>query len=125
MPTGEWTRHFEIQLVASLAAARAALPQDLSRVALIGEPGAEIATGASAAENPEKLLLALDFTRAVKTPYERSMLRLANRLGARGHVAAAAAFAAGASEYAHSPGLPGGHGPARAGTALQRHRRPQ
>jgi Xaa-Pro dipeptidase len=98
-PQGEWTRYFEIQLVSSLAAARAALPQDLSRVALIGEPSAQIATWGLAGQNPEKLLLALDFTRAVKTPYEISMLRRANRLGARGHVAAAAAFAAGDSEY--------------------------
>ena len=98
-PLGEWTRCFEIQLVASLAAVRAALPQDLSRVALIGESSAQIATWGLAGENPEKLLLALDFTRAVKTPYEISLLRQANRLGARGHVAAAAAFAAGDSEY--------------------------
>jgi Xaa-Pro dipeptidase len=99
-PRGEWTRHFEIQLVGSLAAARAALPQDLSRVALIGEFDAQIAAWGLAAQNPEKLLLALDFTRAVKTPHELSMLRRANRLGVRGHVAAKAAFAAGASEYA-------------------------
>ena len=84
----------------SLAGARAALPQDLSRVALIGEFDAQIAAWGLAAQNPEKLLLALDFTRAVKTPYELSMLRRANRLGARGHIAATAAFAAGASEYA-------------------------
>jgi Xaa-Pro dipeptidase len=99
LPTGEWTRHFAIQLLPSLAAVRAALPQDLSRVALIGEPGPELRHWGLAAVNPEKLLLALDFTRAVKTPYERSMLRLANRLGAAGHVAAAAAFAAGDSEF--------------------------
>jgi Xaa-Pro dipeptidase len=98
-PLGEWTRYFEIQLVPSLAAVRAALPQDLSRVALIGEFDAQIAGWGLAAQNPEKLLLELDFTRAVKTPYERSMLRRANRLGARGHIAAKAAFAAGASEY--------------------------
>jgi Xaa-Pro dipeptidase len=99
-PRGDWTRYFEIQLVPSLEAARAALPQDLSRVALIGESSAPIATWGLAGQNPEKLLLALDFTRAVKTPYEISMLRLANRRGARGHKAAAAAFAAGDSEYA-------------------------
>jgi len=99
-PLGEWTRYFEILLVPSLAGARAALPQDLSRVALIGEFDAQIAAWGLAAQNPEKLLLALDFTRAVKTPYELSMLRRANRLGARGHIAATAAFAAGASEYA-------------------------
>jgi Xaa-Pro dipeptidase len=98
-PLGEWTRHFEILLVPSLTAARAALPQDLSGAALIGECDAQIAAWGLAAHNPEKLLLALDFTRAVKTPYELSMLRRANRLGARGHIAAAAAFAGGASEY--------------------------
>jgi Xaa-Pro dipeptidase len=98
-PNGEWTRYFDIQLLPSLAAARAALPHDLSRVALIGECDAQIAAWGLAAQNPEKLLLWLDFTRAVKTPYELSMLRRANRLGARGHIAAAAAFAAGASEY--------------------------
>ena len=98
-PLGEWTRYFEIQLVPSLNAARAALPQDLSRVALIGESDAQIAAWGLAAQNPEKLLLALDFTRAVKTRHELSMLRGANQLGTRGHVAANAAFAAGASEY--------------------------
>ncbi|HTY95356.1 MAG TPA: hypothetical protein VMC02_15820, partial [Steroidobacteraceae bacterium] len=36
VPSGDWTRHFVISRVASLAEARAALPQDLSRVALIG-----------------------------------------------------------------------------------------
>jgi Xaa-Pro dipeptidase len=99
-PTGQWTRHFEIEVLGSLSAVRAALPQNLARVALIGAPCAEMTGWGLAAQNPEKLLLALDFTRAVKTPYELSMLRLANRLGARGHGAAAAAFAAGDSEYA-------------------------
>jgi Xaa-Pro dipeptidase len=98
-PTGAWTKAFDLQVVASLAEARAALPQDLSRVALIGEPAAEMSTWGLAAANPEKLLLALDFTRAVKTAHELSMLRQANRLGVRGHAAAAAAFAGGGSEY--------------------------
>ncbi len=99
IPTGDWTRHFEILLFGSLAALRAALPQDMSQVALLGSPGPEMGTWGLGCENPEKLLLALDFTRAVKTRHELSMLRQANRLAARGHVAAAAAFAAGASEY--------------------------
>jgi len=98
-PTGSWTAHFEIRLLPSLAAIRAALPQNLARAALIGAPEGEISRWGLGALNPEKLLLALDFTRAVKTPYERALLRQANRLGARGHAAAAAAFAAGDSEY--------------------------
>lgn len=99
IPTGEWTGHFDIQLLGSLAEVRAALPQDLSRTALIGEPASPMSNWGVAAINPEKLLLALDFTRAVKTPYELTRLREANLLGARGHVAAATAFAAGHSEY--------------------------
>ncbi len=99
LPEGDWTRHFDIQLCGSLAATRAALPQDMSQVALIGPPAPEMAAWGLGAENPEKLLLALDFTRAAKTPYELSMMRQANRLTVRGHAAAAAAFAAGSSEY--------------------------
>jgi Xaa-Pro dipeptidase len=41
----------------------------------------------------------LDYFRAAKSPYERICLREANRLGALGHLAAASAFAAGASEF--------------------------
>src|ERR1700683_2461906 len=37
LPPGDGTGHFDLRQVASLAAARAALPQDLSRVALIGQ----------------------------------------------------------------------------------------
>jgi Xaa-Pro dipeptidase len=98
-PTGDWTRHFEILVLPSLRGIRAALPQDLSKVALLGESSAEIAAWGLAALNPEKLLLALDFTRAAKTPYELSLMRVANRLGVRGHLAAAAAFVAGQSEF--------------------------
>ncbi len=50
--------------------ARAALPQDLSRVALLGECGAAFDHWGLGLQNPAKLLLALDFTRAIKTPYE-------------------------------------------------------
>src|ERR1700733_1095510 len=42
-PTGDWTRHFEIQVLGSLSAVRAALPHSLARVALIGAPSAEMA----------------------------------------------------------------------------------
>src|SRR5579862_1722179 len=95
IPTGDWTGYFKMCLVGRLAEVRAALPQNLSQVALIGSPCPEMAAWGLGAENPEKLLLALDFTRAAKTPYELSMMRRANRLAARGHIAAAAGFAAG------------------------------
>ena len=41
----------------------------------------------------------LDYERAAKTPYELVCLRQASHLGARGHIAAARAFGAGATEF--------------------------
>src|SRR5262249_42371673 len=99
MPQGYWTQPFEITLVADRDAARGALPRDLSRTAYIGEPFAELAAWGVAASNPTQLLQRLDFERAVKLPYELECLRAASRLGALGHRAAHAAFAAGAPEF--------------------------
>src|SRR5262249_49028762 len=99
MPQGYWTQPFEITLVADRDAARGALPRDLSRTAYIGEPFAQLAAWGVAATNPTQLLQRLDFERAVKLPYELECLRAASRLGALGHRAAHAAFAAGATEF--------------------------
>jgi Xaa-Pro dipeptidase len=98
-PTGYWTRHFDIHPVPDLEAARAALPADLSRAAFVGEPFAAIAHWKVGKVNPDDLLRKVEYERAVKTPYELACLRRANRVGARGHRAAARAFAAGASEF--------------------------
>lgn len=49
--------------------------------------------------NPEAVLNALHYQRAWKTGYELECLREANRIGARGHLAARDAFLAGASEF--------------------------
>jgi Xaa-Pro dipeptidase len=99
IPEGYWTRHFDIRAVPDLTAARAALPEDLSGTVFIGEPFAELRAWGIGAVNHEPLLRRLEFERAAKTPYELECLREANRLGARGHLAAARAFAAGASEF--------------------------
>ncbi|MGH8284427.1 MAG: Xaa-Pro dipeptidase, partial [Steroidobacteraceae bacterium] len=99
IPSAYWTRHFDIHAVADLAAARAALPLDLSRTVFVGEPFAELSRWGVGAVNLEALLRRVDFERAAKSPYELACLREASRLGARGHVAAARAFAAGASEF--------------------------
>ena len=84
---------------ADRAAARAALPKDLSRTAFIGAPFPELLGWGPAAINPEHLIAQLDYGRAAKTDYEVACLREANVLGARGHVAAERAFRAGASEF--------------------------
>jgi Xaa-Pro dipeptidase len=98
-PQGYWVRHFEVRVAADRAAARAELPADLSRAAYIGDPFAELTAWGVGVVNPQPLMRRLDYVRAAKTPYELTCLREANRLGALGHRAAVAAFAAGASEF--------------------------
>lgn len=72
----------------------------LGRPANTAYIGSEIARAESAglAANPEKLVSQLDWDRAYKTDYEIRRLDEASELGAKGHVAAKAAFEAGASE---------------------------
>jgi Xaa-Pro dipeptidase len=99
VPEGYWVSHFNITPVADRAAARAALPADLSQAAYVGDAFAELGSWGIGDINPRPLMQRLDFARAIKTPYELICLREANRLGAKGHKAAAAAFQQGASEF--------------------------
>ncbi|MEJ0086987.1 MAG: Xaa-Pro dipeptidase [Pseudomonadota bacterium] len=99
LPDSYWTDAFDIVSCADRAAARAALPEDLSRTAFIGAPFSELVGWGVKGINPEHLIAQLDFGRASKSAYEIACLREANRLGARGHAAAERAFRAGASEF--------------------------
>jgi Xaa-Pro dipeptidase len=98
-PAGYWVRHFDVRLVSDFAAARAALPASLAQAAYIGDVFAELPGWGLKAVNPKALMRRLDYVRAAKTPYELNCLREANRLGARGHLAAHASFSAGGSEF--------------------------
>jgi Xaa-Pro dipeptidase len=98
-PRAYWTRHFDIRTAADVAAARAHLPSDLSRVAYIGDALPELTSWGVADRNPRRLMRHLDYGRAAKSPYELVCLREASRLGALGHLAAARAFTEGASEF--------------------------
>lgn len=98
-PRGHWTRHFDIRPCRSRDEARRLLPESLRTTAFLGDPLDELASWGVADVNATRLIRHLDFSRAVKSPYELACLRQASRLGARGHLAAAAAFEAGASEF--------------------------
>jgi Xaa-Pro dipeptidase len=98
-PRTYWSDAFDIVSCPDRAAARAALPRDLSRSAFIGEAFAELVSWGPGAINPEHLIAQLDYGRAAKTPYEIAALLEANVLGARGHVAAEKAFRDGGSEF--------------------------
>ena len=98
-PSGYWTDGFDIEIVGSPAAARAALGPQLGRTAFIGDHFPELHSFGFAAINPEHLMARLDFDRAAKSPYEIECLREANRIGMRGHAAAEAVFRARGSEF--------------------------
>jgi len=87
-PKGFWVDHFDIQVIGDAEEAQQHIPRS-GNVATIGEGYA----------NPEPLINRLHWARAWKTDYELECMRLANRRGARAHVAAERAFRAGESEY--------------------------
>ncbi len=96
-PAGYWVEHFDIHIIRDVAEARALLPKDLARCAIIADASAAL-DGVSP-NNPKAVMEYLHYHRAYKTPYELAMLRVASRFGARGHRAAQAAFRAGESEF--------------------------
>jgi Xaa-Pro dipeptidase len=99
LPSGDWTREFEIEVIRTPGDARGLLDVSKHRFAFIGEPPDDIREWGFAAFNPEAALAYLHYHRAAKTPYELACMREASRLGARGHVAAAGAYHSGASEF--------------------------
>jgi Xaa-Pro dipeptidase len=99
IPNAHWVSAFDIVSIPDRAAARAALPKDLSKTAFLGTPFDDLPGWGVKAVNPAPLMAQLDYPRAAKSPYEIECLREANVLGARGHVAAEKAFRAGASEF--------------------------
>ena len=99
LPRDYWTRHFEIRPSPDLAGTRKHLPAELKRVAYIGDPFPELQSWGIGEINPRRLMRHLDYGRATKTPYELACMREANRMGIKGHLATAEAFAEGASEF--------------------------
>jgi len=96
-PSGYWVEHFEVTIIRNAEEARAHLPKDVSRCAIIGEDNAAI--GDIEPHNPEAALNLLHYRRAFKTPYEITMMRVASKLGVHGHRAAERAFREGLSEF--------------------------
>lgn len=96
-PAGYWVEHFDIAVIHERADARAHLPREVARSAVIGEGNAPL--DGFTPNNPQGVLERLHWWRSYKTPYELAMMRVASRIGARAHRAAEAAFRGGASEF--------------------------
>ena len=99
LPHGFWTQHFQIEVIREPA--RGAPPPHAAWSAARSSANGrtQFADWGFAASNPEALLHRLHYPRAIKTDYELECMRRASHCAARGHVAAEAAFRAGASEY--------------------------
>lgn len=98
-PAGYWTRHFDIRVVHEIEDIAAHLPERRDKCILIGEITDPAQAFGIDRINPTVAMNFLHYARAAKTAYELACLRLASRRAARGHVAAEAAFRAGASEF--------------------------
>ncbi len=96
-PAGYWVEHFDLALIHEAPAARAELPREAARCAVIGDVHA--ALDGFTPNNPQAVLQRLDWRRGGKTPYELALMRVANVIGAKAHRAAEAAFRAGKSEF--------------------------
>lgn len=97
-PSGFWTSQFDVRVIADPAQLRT-LFAPASRTAFIGESDGSFDEWGFAGKNPQNLIDHLHFARAWKTEYEVECMRIANRVGARGHRVAERAFRDGASEY--------------------------
>jgi Xaa-Pro dipeptidase len=96
-PTEKWVEKFELIMTANLEDAKAHMPK--GPAAFFGEWNDQFATWGELTPNPEAAMNSLHFDRAQKTEYEQVCLLRANDRGARGHLAAEAAFRDGKSEY--------------------------
>jgi Xaa-Pro dipeptidase len=98
-PAGYWTAYFDIVIVHDLDDVDELLPEHREKCILIGEIENEANAFGIERINPTSAINILHYARGVKTGYELACMRLAARRGARGHVAAAAAFHDGHSEF--------------------------
>jgi Xaa-Pro dipeptidase len=94
-----WAREFDLVEVRTEDEAWKSIAAG-ARTAYVGDSPASAEQHGIAKDrlNPPALLSRLDWDRSLKTGYEVACLEEAERMGARGHVAARAAFLAGASE---------------------------
>lgn len=95
-----WTKAFEVATFATEEALQAAMQEALQGSGSVAMVAEDNLSNLPVTANPPALLHHLHFGRAWKTPFELDALRRANVRAAAGHLAAAEAFADGASEFA-------------------------
>lgn len=99
LPTAFWVEQFDIRILTRPEQVADHLPTQRERWAYLGGHLEVAGVLGFSQLNPEGVLNYLHYHRASKTDYELECLREANRVGARGHLAARDAFLAGACEF--------------------------
>lgn len=97
-PDPSWATEFDLLPMARGEDWRAHV-QDGNAVAVLGDAPRLAVHFTQAAINPTALIHEIDLCRTRKTNYEQACIAHANQMAARGHMAAADAFHAGASEF--------------------------
>ncbi len=98
-PSGYWAEYFDIRVVHSIDEIAAHLPADREKCILIGEIIDKATAFGIERVNPNTAVNILHYARGEKTEYEIAAMRAASRRGAKGHLAAEAAFRSGRSEF--------------------------
>ena len=98
-PDGYWTSEFDIRVVHTIDEIADHLPEDRSKCVLIGEIDDEQHSFGIERINPSTAINILHYGRGIKTDYEITCMRLSSQRGVSGHIAAAAAFRDGQSEF--------------------------
>ncbi|MGX5200404.1 Xaa-Pro dipeptidase [Aliikangiella sp. IMCC44632] len=97
-PEGIWPEHFDIQIVTERGEAANYLPKDNAEVAILGETTDITSNYNQAASNPQALINAIYWQRAIKSRYEQACIKRANEIAVVSHKVAEAGFRAGKSE---------------------------
>jgi len=98
-PDGYWASGFDIRVVHTIDEVAEHLPDDRSKCVLIGEIDDVAHAFGIERINPTTAINILHYGRGIKTDYEVACMRLSSQRGVSGHIAAAAAFRDGRSEY--------------------------
>ncbi len=122
-PAGYWVEHFDIAIIREADEARALLPGDAARCAILGEANA--ALDGFAPNNPPDVLNYLHYQRSYKTPYELAMMRVASKIGARAHRAAERRVPRRRFGIRHQHRLHGSGAADRQRPAVRQHHRPE
>lgn len=98
IPNEYWVDSFAIEVIRTPEQLQNLLPEGSLNIAALAEDEALMNSWGISDVNPKKLEHALNWHRAYKTPYEQALIREANRIAAKAHVAAEHAFRCGDTE---------------------------